>query len=138
MRALLLRVGLAVLLVMSLALIVNCAPGSDATGGVLRVGEEAAGTTVNLHVGETVEVALPGNPTTGFDWGGARSSDVITLVRDSNESTAGPGIVGAGGVHTFVFKATSAGQDTVQLFYARPWETGVEPEKIFELHVTVN
>lgn len=131
------RVALAVSLMLCAAALSACATGSDASNGVLKVGESAAGTTVNVAVGETIEVALPANPTTGFDWSGERSTDVLALVSDTYVPAPSGGAVGSGGVHTFVFKAASAGQDTVQLQYARPWETGVEPAKTFELFVTV-
>jgi inhibitor of cysteine peptidase len=113
----------------------GCA-GNGPTGPV-KVGESANGTTVDLSVGQTLEISLPGNPTTGFDWAynGAVPSQVTT-VSDSYESTAPAGVVGAGGVRTFVLKAAAAGTGDVKLEYARSFEN-VAPEKEFSLTVVV-
>jgi inhibitor of cysteine peptidase len=129
-----------VLLVCAVAAASIASAGCTTPGGVrgpLKVGESANGTTVDLVMGQTLEVSLPANPTTGFDWAyGTPVPSQLTTVSDSYETTAPAGVVGAGGVHTFVLKATTDGTATVRLGYARPWES-VPPEKTFDLTVVV-
>jgi inhibitor of cysteine peptidase len=115
--------------------LVGCGPnGSTAT---VKVDESANGTTVDLVVGRTLEIALPANPTTGFDWAYSPAlPSQLTTVSDSYDTTAPAGVVGAGGVHTFVLKASTDGTATLRLVYARPWEN-VPPEKTFEVTLVV-
>lgn len=119
-------------------LVAACAAIPNAPGGPVRIGEAANGTTVVLAAGQNLEISLPGNVTTGFDWAldGALPSQLAT-VGDSYATTAPAGVAGAGGVHTFVFKAASAGTSALRLRYARSWETGVAPAKTFTVTVTV-
>jgi inhibitor of cysteine peptidase len=119
-------------------LVAACAVVPNPPGGPARIGESANGTKVELAVGQSLELSLPGNATTGYDWAldGALPSQLAT-VSDSYETTAPAGIVGAGGVHAFLFVARSPGTGTLKLRYARSWETGVAPLKTFAVTVTV-
>jgi predicted secreted protein len=130
------RVLLVCVLAVAVVAVAGCATGSGATSGPVKVGESENGTTVNLTVGQTLEISLPANPTTGFDWLYGAWPSQLTSVSDTYETTAGAGVVGAGGMRTFVLKATSDGTAQVRLGYARPWES-VPPEKTFELTVVV-
>jgi predicted secreted protein len=121
-----------------LVALAGCGGSPQATAGSpVRVGEAANGTQVQLVVGQTLEIALPGNPTTGFTWAawGALPSQVATA-GDSYETSAPAGVVGAGGVQTLAFKALSAGTATLKLGYARPWES-VQPAKTFEVTLVI-
>jgi inhibitor of cysteine peptidase len=134
-RAALLCVLAAVSLMVSACSMV---PGGGPSASAVKVGPEASGTRVPLTAGQTLEVALPGNPTTGFDWAlsGTLPSQLAS-VGVSYESTAPAGMVGAGGVRAFIYRAAAAGTGTLNLVYARPWETGVAPESTFTVTVVV-
>jgi inhibitor of cysteine peptidase len=116
-----------------LALLVGC----SATQGPASIGEAANGTEVVLAVGQTLQVSLPANVTTGFDWAvdGAVPSQ-LTSVSDTYDTTAPAGVVGAGGTRTFVFRADSRGNGALRLVYARSWESG-PPQKTFAVTVVV-
>ena len=107
----------------------------------LKVGESANGTKVTVAVGQTVEVSLPGNVTTGYDWSLDPTThgvpSLIATVAESYASTSPAGVVGAGGVRTFVYRAVSPGTATLQLYYTRAWQTGVPPAKTFSLTIVV-
>ena len=45
------------------------------------------------------------------------------------------GMVGAGGVEHFRFKALKEGKTEVELVYKRPWEEGVAERKVFTVNV---
>lgn len=119
-------------------LVAGCAPAPPPKPSPVRVDASADGTTVSLKVGQTFEVALPGNVTTGYDWGinGMLPSQVTTST-DSYESTAPAGVMGAGGVHTFVYTAATPGTGMLRLMYSRSFEEGVAPSKVFNLTVVV-
>ncbi len=91
--------------------------------------------------GETVELILEGNPTTGYQWSVVRITETA-LSQDYEESyapgsTGGTPVVGSGGVYKFQFKAVKAGTSTVELAYHRPWEQNVEPLRTVLFEVTV-
>jgi predicted secreted protein len=99
--------------------------------------EQDTGTTVQLSAGQEMEVVLDGNPTTGFLWETAAVD--TSVLRQLGEPDFRPDteLLGSGGKFTFRFEAVASGQTLLQLVYHRPWETGVPPEKTFEVTVTV-
>jgi inhibitor of cysteine peptidase len=102
------------------------------------IGANDAGKTVTLKVGETLEVALEGNPTTGYQWE-AESLDTSVLKQVGEAAfTPASTAIGSGGQTTLRFEATASGQTTLKLIYHRSWETGVAPLKTFEVPVQVN
>jgi inhibitor of cysteine peptidase len=111
-------------------------PGSGPVAATLI--ESDNGSTVTLDRGATLEVRLGANPTTGFDWhlAGALPAQ-LTSPTTSFESTAQPGLVGAGGATTLRFTAASPGSGTLKLTYNRPWEKDVAPERTFAVTVVV-
>jgi inhibitor of cysteine peptidase len=133
------HMGLTAVGVLAVAcLVAACAVVPNPPGGPVRIGESANGTKVVLAVGQPLEISLSGNPTTGFDWAldGSLPSQLST-VSDSYETTAPAGVVGAGGVHTFLFMAQSPGTGSLKLRYARSWEAGVAPAETFSVTVAV-
>jgi len=109
-------------------------------GNVVKVGDADDGKTVNAKVGDTVELTLTTNPTTGYDWQVQlvdRSLGAPTVRRP-----AGPGPadgIGAATTVTFVWSLShvEAGDHKIELGYRRPWEKDGPPEKAFRftLHV---
>jgi len=102
--------------------------------------EEDSGTTVQLRVGDTMDVTLDGNPTTGFAWETAAVDVSVLKQLGEPEYVPDPhpvGLVGSGGRFTFRFEAVASGQTVLRLIYHRPWEKDVPPEKTFEVTVTV-
>ncbi|MHC1597401.1 MAG: protease inhibitor I42 family protein [Methermicoccaceae archaeon] len=97
------------------------------------------GTTVSVKLGETFSVSLPENPTTGYSWnmsttgGIALKSDTYTPEQPSGKTE----LVGAGGVHEWVFQAVGKGTQKVMGIYKRPWENTTGTEETFELTLNV-
>lgn len=110
-----------------------CVSGPSA----LRLTEEDAGSTVRLAIGDTVEVVLDGNPTTGFTWETAALDESVLKQLGQPEFQPESELIGAGGEFTFRFEAVGSGQTTLQLVYHRPWETHVARERTFEVTVEV-
>ena len=134
----------AIVLVLLLALVANVAGGcasANAAGGPLKLAQADGGKAFTVKVGDTIQVVLPGNMTTGFAWASALSDESATLlVQDGDavyaEQSTDPQVVGAGGTFTFNFKAQAAGQATLKLVYERSWEN-VAPEQTFEVQITI-
>lgn len=87
-----------------------------------------------LTCGETFEVRLPENATTGYQWSVAQLPDAVALVEDD---TAVPDVLlpGAAGEHRFRFVVRGSPGGRVVLELRRPWEQGIEPEDGFEVRV---
>jgi len=96
-----------------------------------------AGSQVALRVGESCDVVLVGNPTTGFQWEVARlDTSIVKQVGDAAYEPASSAI-GAGGHFTFHFRAVGLGQTPVQLVYRRSFEKNAPPAQTFEIQVVV-
>jgi inhibitor of cysteine peptidase len=101
------------------------------------VNEADAGSTVELRVGDTMEVVLDGNPTTGFSWETAAVDASVLKQLGDPGFQPDTSLLGSGGKFTFRFEAVGSGQTLVRLIYHRPWEKNVPPEKTFEVTVIV-
>ncbi len=116
----------------------GCGSAAEAASGPLKLGEADNGKAYTVQVGDTIEVIIPGNMTTGFSWAAAlaeKDAALVQLVGEpvyATDSTA----VGGGGTFTLTFKAMAKGEALLKLVYARPWES-VAPEKTFGATVTV-
>lgn len=105
---------------------------------VYRLVEEAEeGSLVSLQQGEFLMVALPGNPTTGFQWEPREVPEFLALLEGVGYLAAGePGLVGAGGTFYFRFSAEEPGEGQLSFAYRRPWEEGPAAET-FTITVSV-
>jgi len=101
-----------------------------------------AGRTLSVDVGETIDLTLDANPTTGFRWFLAQPPDSLVLTLESHvyqSDPGGAGRSGAGGREIFRFRGVSPGSATLVLEYARPWERekGVAPAQRHAISVRV-
>jgi inhibitor of cysteine peptidase len=137
--------GIAVVVLMSIVALAamasaGCGSSASASGGPLKLGETDNGKTYTVKAGDTIEVVIPGNPTTGYAWTSALSAKDAALIQPVGKpayaSAAKDGVVGAGGVYTFTFKAAAAGEALLKLVYSRSWES-VEPLQTFSVTLTI-
>ena len=105
--------------------------------GPVKLTETDAGSTVEMNVGDMLQVTLEGNPTTGYDWEMASGDAAVLEQLGASTYKADSDLMGAGGQVTLRFKAVAAGQTTLQLVYHRPWETDEPPAQTFEVTVIV-
>ena len=86
---------------------------------------------IDVSAGQEFRIVLDANPTTGFEWQLAAPLDetLVTLVGDAYSVPSTPGRTGAGGKHTWTFKAMRRGQTVIALKYSRSWEKRVDPLK---------
>ncbi|MCY1285488.1 Chagasin family peptidase inhibitor I42 [compost metagenome] len=94
---------------------------------------------IALHVGQTLTLTLPSNPTTGFRWQvqDAAPSVLRSLGPEVYSTPEDAGMVGGAGQSSWRFLANLAGEGRLLLTYQRPWETDVAPEKRVECQVSV-
>jgi len=98
--------------------------------------EDSSNQTIDLVVGEKIEIRLPENPTTGFRW--HRTTDDLEYCKLVSETFAAPaGPPGHGGEHSWIFAAVRPGECDIVLQYRRGWVPSIQPARRFKIHVRV-
>ena len=93
------------------------------------------GKSAKLPIGESFEVSLPENPTTGFRWKITAGGEPASTMTDEDFH---PGTrVGSPGVHNWRFKAIQDGESEIRMVLQRSWESPAEPAQTFTLRVIV-
>jgi inhibitor of cysteine peptidase len=92
--------------------------------------------------GETFQVILEGNITTGYGWTAVKVPAGLVQVGEVQyvNPEVKPGdrpMPGRGGRFVFTFKAKSVSHGALSFAYARPWEKDVPPAKTAELKFIV-
>jgi len=97
------------------------------------------GGTVEIKMGDVLEVRLNSNPTTGFMWYVHKQS--TALLKLTGQSQTEPGTthpdVGRPIVQVFEFAPRVKGTGVLLLHYVRSWESPDPNEEQFSLHVTI-
>ncbi len=118
----------------TIAVLAACgAAGSDP----VRLTAKDAGTSVHLKQGDTLEIALDANPTTGYTWEVAPGSDDLVALQGEPQFKADTSALGSGGIMTLQFKAVKQGTAPLKLIYHRAFEAGVAPLQSFEVTIVV-
>ena len=88
-----------------------------------------------LKLGESFEISLAENPTTGFRWQVlAEGEPVCQMVADDFRGGSAPG---EPGIHRWQFQTVQAGAAEIRMDLQRPWARAKKPVKSFSLHVQV-
>jgi predicted secreted protein len=103
---------------------------------IMKLTESDSGKTVELHVGDDLEIVLPGNPTTGYVWE-ASSLDSAVLRLDKSDFIAGDKAIGSGGMEVFKLNAIGEGRGELRLIYHRPFEKNKPPLNTFEINLII-
>jgi inhibitor of cysteine peptidase len=92
---------------------------------------------VTVKTGETFELVLPSNPSTGYHWNIIPELDekIVQFV-EQNYMAEQPVIPGSGGMDVWTFRAVNTGDTTVVLGYYPPGNPN-DPEEVvtFSIHV---
>ncbi len=126
-------------------LLTSC--GSDDSGGDEAGGDETpivmtdadSGSEISVATGESFEVRLESNPSTGYEW----QVDLATLeglieVGSTTFEEPDTDLVGAAGTQVFEFEATGSGAGILRFEYLRPFDDPPVPERIVEFIVRVD
>jgi len=110
-------------------------------GDVVAVDGSFADKEIKLQVGDTLEVALESNPTTGFQWVLVENSDEIASQQVGHVyvpyGNTDPPLPGVGGKELWTFKALQKGETTITMEYSQLWEGGMKAAKTFVLTVVI-
>jgi inhibitor of cysteine peptidase len=105
-------------------------------GAVIQVTQKDSGSTVDAVVGDTIDVTLPENPSTGYSWK-LQLSGGLNLIEDSyNKGDESGGLVGVPGTHNWQIEATEAGEQTITGEYRQAENPNDNPE-YFSLKISV-
>ncbi|HSX71510.1 protease inhibitor I42 family protein [Pseudomonas subflava] len=125
------------LLPCSLALLAACSSQPNTSVSVEE--KQLGDCPMQLHAGQTLNVALPSNPTTGFRWEVVEAAPGIlrSLGPEVYMTPEDAGLVGAGGQSTWRYQAYQTGEGRLLMQYRRPWEADVAPAKTIDCAISV-
>ena len=103
---------------------------------VLTLGEGHNGQSVVAMPGDSLEVQLPENGTTGYRWAVEAHSN-LPLDESALPPTSLTGAIGAGRGRLFRSLLLAPGEFDLALSLRRSWEQGGAPRRTFEVHVKV-
>src|SRR5512143_609515 len=118
-----------------IALLTSCASATQP--GLKQLTDKDAGSTVQLRIGDNLEVALVGNPTTGYTWEVSPAADALVEQQGEPQFKADSNAIGAGGIMTLKFKAVKEGAASLKLIDHRTFEPNVPPLQTFEVKLVI-
>ncbi len=94
--------------------------------------------TVDMKVGDTLEVNIPGNATTGYQWVDATPDNMI-MVQDGDPTYKADdtGMVGSGGTYTLKWSAAGPGGELVMAELMPPGDQSGAPAAVWSIWVNV-
>jgi predicted secreted protein len=95
------------------------------------------GGTIHLKTGESFELRLGSNPSTGYMWYLKKeSTPLVKLAHQSQTEATEPG-VGRPVFQVFRFEAKRPGEGVLLMHYVRSWEPPTPEDEQFDLHIVV-
>ena len=93
---------------------------------------------IDVIKGQSFEIVLESNPTTGYAWGLAKriENHMVNLVTNEYHAKE-TSLVGSGGAEVWTFVARHDGTTTITLAYRRPWEKEAPPAmtRVFRINI---
>ena len=95
--------------------------------------------TLALKVGDTLQVSLGSNPSTGFDWAPQMQITNATVLAQTGHEILAPSASrpGAASSEVWALQVMAPGTTTVSNAYGRPWPGGEKDSWTFTADVTV-
>lgn len=104
------------------------------------VGMDQNDTTVKLKANEVLQIELPGNAGTGFEWRFNKLDDTFFILLGSHKKIFekdNPRYVGNAYLESWSLKAQKAGSSDIRLLYYRAWEGEKMAEKSLNIRVII-
>jgi predicted secreted protein len=98
----------------------------------IRIGPDESGTVVTVARGDLIDIVLPENAGTGYEWQLDPLPAGLELVNDRNEWPAS-GMAGASGRRTFTVRAKDSGALSARL--RRVWEAPERASQTFTVQL---
>ncbi len=114
-----------------------CGAQSSPAGATKRLNEADAGRSINLRVGDQLNITLAGNPTTGYQWEVGTGNAAVLRSRGEPEFVSSSSAIGSGGKVTLHFDAVATGTVELKLIYHRSFEKQAPPAETFEVTIIV-
>ncbi len=120
---------------LGLVLVLVAAPAAFAA---TRTAKDAdIGATIRLKIGDTLEVRLQSNPSTGYSWSlDPHSTPIVEFAGQSQAKAKAPG-VGRSALQVLRFKAAGRGEGALLLRYARSWEEPSPDDRKYDLLIVI-
>jgi inhibitor of cysteine peptidase len=95
------------------------------------------GATVHLQTGDTLELRLRSNPSTGYMWYVQKeSTPLLKLAHQSQTDATDPG-AGRPVFQVFKFEPRRRGEGVLLMHYVRSWDPPTPEDEQFDLRVTI-
>ncbi|MEI7857482.1 MAG: protease inhibitor I42 family protein [Methanomicrobiales archaeon] len=109
------------------------------TGGkkMVTFSEDDNGSTRKIAQGTRFAVQLKENPTTGYQWNTTLSPGLELQSSDFQINDSSPGMVGVGGVRTWILLAKDLGNQSFSASIRRSWEPVTGNETAYNVKITV-
>ena len=95
------------------------------------------GKTIPVALGDTIEVTLDENPTTGFQWNATTTPGLAIITDRFEPSDTSEGIAGAGGIHIWELQATQSGLQNFSAVYKQSWMPDSPDDERYVIFVQV-
>jgi len=99
--------------------------------------EADKGSEVHLKIGDTLEVRLKSNPSTGYMWYLRKESTPLLKLDHQSSAGTADSVPGRPVVQVFTFDPLRAGVGTLLLHYVRSWENPDPNGERFTVHVVI-
>ena len=113
-----------------------CGAQGTFEGSTIQLTERDSGRQIELNVGDQLNITLPANPTTGFQWEVSNVDSTILRPMGEPEFEPASNEVGSGGQIKFRYEVVGTGQTELQLIHHRMFEENVPPIQTFEVNIT--
>jgi len=112
-------------------------PSPKASTVTVEVSTAAEAKTLSVHVGDIIDISLPGNPSTGYMWQAELDEDGVVETAGEPTFKAESDLDGASGVVTIPLKAVKAGGALVVLKEMPPGKDDATPAHVSTVYVDV-
>jgi inhibitor of cysteine peptidase len=102
----------------------------------MKLSENDSGKTVEIAIGDVLDVILPANPTTGYVWE-VSSIDSSILQSNTADFVANDPAIGAESFEIIKFHTLAVGKSELKLILHRPFEQTTPPLKTFAVTVII-
>ncbi|MGA2833315.1 MAG: protease inhibitor I42 family protein [Terracidiphilus sp.] len=131
------RPAVSVLSILLLAMAANVCLPHRAFAATKAITDADKGGVVHLKLGDTLEVSLKSNPTTGFMWYVEKeSTPLLKLHHQSQTDVTEPG-EGRPVFQVFQFEPKRSGDGVLRLHYVRSWEKPTPDDEQFDIRVVI-
>lgn len=106
---------------------------------LLAIADNKPEQAITLKRGNSTNISLESNPTTGYSWSlnSKNTRNTIVDIKELPYKADDTGLVGSGGTQSWKISGKKRGTAHIRFDYKRPWEK-TPPAKIKRYIVTVN